>query len=276
MSDRVLRCIIEPTDVSGLVDTIGISGPSVRFLIDNARMTEASWACESNCFHNNYQPDLQAGLGELDIKPESLRFVVCVTSDLLQDAAFPIETWILDKAAKGFRAAINLAILLGDGVGKPLGIMSQNSGVPICEVSPATAPGTFTWQDLLMLKYEIPIEWQDGSAFFMNQRTFALLQTMSTAEGRPLFGAMGTTSPGTGFQLAGSPIHVVSQLPDCAPGSTPVMFGNLKAAYLLVTRRGLTMTTDPYTAGWCVIYKFDQRIGGAPTCPNAMRLLRVR
>jgi HK97 family phage major capsid protein len=65
-------------------------------------------------------------------------------------------------------------------------------------------------------------------------------------------------------------------MPDCAPGSTPVMFGNLNAGYLLVTRRGLTMATDPYTAGWCVLYKFDQRIGGAPTCPNALRLLRVR
>jgi HK97 family phage major capsid protein len=215
-------------------------------------------------------------LGELDLKPESLRFVVCVTSDLLQDAAFPIEIWILDKAAKGFRAAINLAILLGDGIGKPLGLLSASGGVPICEVSPATNPGTFSWQDLLQLKYEIPIEWQAGSAFFMNQRTFALLQTMSTAEGRPLFGAMGTSAPGTGFQLAGSPIHIISQLPDCAAGSTPVMFGNLKAAYLLVTRRGLTMRTDPYTAAWCTIFLFDQRIGGAPTCPNAMRLLRIR
>ena len=126
------------------------------------------------------------------------------------------------------RATINAAVLLGDGIGKPLGLLNSNGGIPICEVSPATAPGKFSWQDLMMLKYEIPMQWMDGSSYLMNQRTFALLQTMSSAEGRPLFGPMGTAAPGTGFQFAGSPINIASQMPDVQPGSTPVAFGNWK------------------------------------------------
>jgi HK97 family phage major capsid protein len=85
-----------------------------------------------------------------------------------------------------------------------------------------------------MLKFQIPMQWLDGSAFYMNQNTFALLQSMSSAEGRPLFGQFGTATPGTGFSFAGSPIRIVSQLPDVAPGSTPILFGYLRAAYLLV------------------------------------------
>jgi HK97 family phage major capsid protein len=164
----------------------------------------------------------------------------------------------------------------GDGASKPLGILNQNAGIPICQVSPATAPGQFSWQDLQMLKYEIPMSWQDGSAFYMNQRTLALLQTMSSAEGRPLFGPMGTNAPGTGLSFAGSPIHIVSQLPDVAPGSTPIMFGNLKAAYLIFWRKAITMVTDPYTAGWCTLFKFECRVGGSVLCPNALRLLRIQ
>jgi len=79
MSTRVLSCLVDPTDLSGLMDSITISSPSIRFMIDNARMFLAAWACESSCFANNPQPDLQEGLGEMDLKPESLRFVVCVT-----------------------------------------------------------------------------------------------------------------------------------------------------------------------------------------------------
>jgi HK97 family phage major capsid protein len=45
-----------------------------------------------------------------------LRFVVCATSDLLVDASFNVETWLLDKVSRGFRATIIAAILLGDGV----------------------------------------------------------------------------------------------------------------------------------------------------------------
>jgi HK97 family phage major capsid protein len=51
----------------------------------------------------------------------------------------------------------------------------------------------------------------------MNQRTFALLQSMSSADGRRLFGPMGTSTPGTGFQFAGSPINIVSQMPVVSP-----------------------------------------------------------
>jgi HK97 family phage major capsid protein len=51
-----------------------------------------------------------------------------------------------------------------------------------------------------------------------------------------------------GFMLAGSPIVIASQMPDILPGSTPVLFGNLREAYTLVTQRALTMTPDIYTA----------------------------
>jgi hypothetical protein len=64
----------------------------------------AAWACESGCFANNPQPDLQEGLGEMDIKPETIRFVVCVTR---KDASINVEDWILRKVSEGMRATIN-------------------------------------------------------------------------------------------------------------------------------------------------------------------------
>jgi hypothetical protein len=208
MSDRVLSCIVDPTDLSGSVDSITISGPSIRFLIDNARMMLASWSCEANCFANNPQPDLQEGLGELNIKS----FALCALRHFRSAGRRFDERGGLDsrQGLAGMRATINAAILLGDGAGKPLIAGRGNS---ICDVSPATAPGHYSWQDLLMLRYEIPLQWQLGCSYLMNQRTFALLQTMSSAEGRPLFGPQGTTTPGTGFSFAGSPINIVSQMP---------------------------------------------------------------
>jgi HK97 family phage major capsid protein len=59
-------------------------------------------------------------LGQLEIKAEELRHVVCVTSDLLQDASFPVENWIMNKVSDGFRNLISASIAVGDGVGKPM------------------------------------------------------------------------------------------------------------------------------------------------------------
>jgi HK97 family phage major capsid protein len=98
--------------------------------------------------------------------------------------------------------------------------------------------------------------------------------TMSSTDGRPLLSALPAGMPG--FALAGSPIVIASQMPDVQPGATPILFGNLRAAYVIVDRKAVTMQTDPYSAGFCILYKFEARIGGACTCPNSVRLLRVR
>jgi HK97 family phage major capsid protein len=100
MASRTLSCLVDPTDLSELVDNVSISGPSLQFLIDNATMALASWSCESNCFANNPSPDLNEGLGTLTIKPETIRMVVCATSDLLEDASFDVEAWLFRKISE--------------------------------------------------------------------------------------------------------------------------------------------------------------------------------
>ena len=120
-SNRVLSCLADPTDLSGLVDNQRITAPSLRFRIDNAALALGHWACEADCFSPNEQPDLNEGLGTLEIKPETIRFQVCSTRDVTEDAGFDFFTWLTNKLATGMRATINQALIIGDGVGNPLG-----------------------------------------------------------------------------------------------------------------------------------------------------------
>ena len=45
---------------------------------------------------------------------------------------------------------------------------------------------------------------------------------------------------------------------------------------MVVTRKATSMLVDPYSAGWCTLMKFEARVGGAPTCPNAACLLKIQ
>jgi HK97 family phage major capsid protein len=90
---------------------------------------------------------------------------------------------------------MNEAILIGDGIGKPQGLLNPNSGIPICDTSTNTPPGQFSRQDLVMLRWEIPIQWQNGASYLMNQRTFAMLLTMSDAMARPSWTSLPGPSP---------------------------------------------------------------------------------
>jgi HK97 family phage major capsid protein len=97
---------------------------------------------------------------------------------------------------------------------------------------------------------------------------------MSDATGRPIMVASPTE---TGqFLINGSPVVIASQMANVEPGSLPLAFGNWRQAYTMVNRRATTLVTDPFSAGYCTLYKFDWRIGAAVTCPNAVRLLRIR
>jgi len=279
MSARVLSCLVDETDVAGIMANMTISGPSVRFMIDNVRIDYAAWACETACFANNPQPNLTEGLGELEIKPETLRYIVCTTRDILEDASINIESWMLNKVNQAFRRTISTALMTGDGVGKPIGILNPNAGIQVCDTAPATPLDSFTWQDLVALKWQVPMQYHSGTGtrYLMNQNTFGLLLTMSGSDGRPMLVQFPQNTPsGPGFLLNGSPIQIVTQMPDVAPGTTPIAFGNWPEVYMVVSRKAVTMQQDPYSAGFCILYKFEGRIGGGIICPNAARLLRIR
>lgn len=269
-----IRCLADPSNLSGLINSLAISGPSLRIMIDNAALGLGYWACETSCFANDAAPDLLAGVGSVEIKPEPIRMVICSTRDLLEDSSVNVESWIQQRIDDGMRATINNALIVGDGNGKPTGLLNPKSGIPICETAASTPEGQFTWMDLVSLKYEIPVDWHNGASFIMNQRVFASLLNMNDASGRPIMQQMPQGAPV--YTICGSPVVIASQMPDCVPGATPIAFGNWKKAYLAVWRKGVTIQTDPYSAGFCVLFKAEARVGGNVLCPNAARLLRIR
>jgi len=275
MSQTILSCLETTTDIAGLMNNVSISGPGIKFLVDNELWDVAAWACDSSCFANNPTQHLGSGLGELEIKPESLRYIVCATRELLEDSGVNLEQWMLSKAARAFGTQISSAVLSGDGFGKPMGILNPAAGIPICETAEGTAPGQFTWQDLVALRWQVPVSLQgNGGAYLMNAHTWALCATMSDANGRPIMTA--APSEAAPFLLGGVPVIIAQQMPDVMPGAMPVAYGNWQEAYTVVNRKAVTMMQDPYSVGFCVLFRFEARIGGAVTCANAARLLRIR
>jgi HK97 family phage major capsid protein len=273
MASTVLSCLEDITDIPGLMQNMTISGPSVKFLVDNVRLDTAAWACEADCFANNPKANLNDGLGELEIKPETLRYIVCSTRDILEDASINIEQWMLGKVNFAFRNTLSTAIMTGDGNGKPMGILNPRSGIPVCLTGDNTAAGTFTWQDLIMLKWQVAMQYHSGGRYLMNQNTFGLTLTMADANNRPIMIAAPTDNGQ--FLLNGSPVNIATQMPDVAGGSTPVAFGNWNQAYMVVNRKAVTMQNDPYSAGFCVLFKFEARVGGGIICPRAARLMKI-
>src|SRR5215467_11151859 len=85
---------------------------------------------------------------------------------------------------------------------------------------------------------------------------------MSDANGRPIMTVAPTeVAP---FLLGAVPVVVANQMPDVAPGATPVAYGNWKQAYTVVNRKAVTMTQDS-----------ARRPGPARNMRHAARVARV-
>src|SRR5262249_47676166 len=136
MSNEILSCLTDITTIAGLVKNITIAGPSIKFLIDNENWDVAAWACQTSCFANNPTQQIGSGIGELEIKPESLRYIVCATRELLEDSSVNIESWLLQKVGAAFGYQIGAAIVAGDGFQKPMGILNPAAGIPIMDTAP--------------------------------------------------------------------------------------------------------------------------------------------
>jgi HK97 family phage major capsid protein len=125
-----------------------------------------------------------------------------------------------------------------------------------------------------MLMFQVPIQYHANGSWIMNQRTMGLMFSMSDANGRPIL-IQDLQNP-LRWMLLGHPVVVSQFWPDVAPGATSVAFGDWKSTYLIVNRRALTILPDPFSLGWCVLYRLYARLGGGIICPNAARLLRVK
>jgi len=282
MSRTVLSCLDEQTDVMSLMGRQNISRSALKIPVDNS-WDEAGWACETNCFANNPSGKLLDGLGEKTITADELRYVACATRGFLEDPEVDTEMWLGNKIRDAFVRAISRAIMEGDGNGRPMGILNQNSGIGSITAKPAPggAPaGEFTWQDLYALKYAIPTQYHGpGFAFITSPEGLSYILTMTGADGHPII-RMNPQTGGPTF-IDGSPIRINTYMPKptssgaWATGSVPVSAGNWQRAYLVVVRRGLTLQRDDYSAGFCVLFKAEMRIGGDVLCANAAKHLRV-
>jgi HK97 family phage major capsid protein len=182
VSSRVLSCLTDRSDFLSLFLQETISSGSIIYPVDNSEFEGAGWSCEFSCDGPGAS---LAPIGQLEIKAESLRARICATPDILQDASYNLEGWLIQKASRAFRHQIAQAVMTGDGNDKPLGLLSSQSGIPICDSSAATTPGEFSCQDLVSLKYQVPEEFFTNGTYMMNQRTLALCLTMTDGAGRP-------------------------------------------------------------------------------------------
>ena len=114
--------------------------------------------------------------------------------------------------------------------------------------------------------------YQIGASFMMNRQTENLVRKLKDGDGQYLWRpGIEAGKPNT---LLGYPVVEFPDLADASSNSLSLYFGDLKKAYLILDRRGITLLEDPYTNTTGVSFRFSKRTGGGIINFEALKVMK--
>jgi len=220
---------------------------------------KAAWVPEGHPI-----PLVKDTFDRVNLDSYKLAAIIRVTNELLKDSAIDIEEYLAATFADRLAVSEEEAFLAGDGVDKPLGLIQQAKVG--CTTDNA---GTVSLQDVLNLIFSVPEKYRRNGTLLMNNTTLLSLYQQSAAQGPSLwFGSDGT--------FFGMPIVRCAAMPDAAPGSIPILFGDFKQVYINNNgKRSIKRLDQLFIANDHIGFLLSERVGIKLAVPDAVKGLKV-
>ncbi|MBU2958629.1 phage major capsid protein [Paracoccus sp. 1_MG-2023] len=275
VAETVQKVLRGSASLRRVANVVAIESAAFEVLVDKGDQG-AGWATEAASAETS-----AGGLERITIPVHELSAMPKASQRLLDDAAFDVEGWLAERIADKFARAEAAAFVSGDGVDKPRGILSYPVAADadagdgqIGTVSSGSLGdfGESSADTLIDLIYALGAEYRANAAFMMNSKTAARIRKMKDADGRFLW--TDALNAGQEPQLLGHPVLISEDMPDMAPASLSVAFGDFRAAYTIVERPDLRVLRDPFSAKPHVLFYATKRVGGGVTDFRAVKLLQ--
>jgi HK97 family phage major capsid protein len=263
-STEVIRGIVEYSPIRENARVVQISELSMKFPKKTGAST-AGWTAE---VHERLESDLTFALEE--IPSEEMFALVKLSLQQLEDSALNLANEAGEDFAEQFGKLEGTSFVLGDGVGKPEGILTHTGiGSVLSGVADAILPDS-----LISLTYGIKRGYRKNAKFYMNDQTIAAIRLMKDKNDRYLF-----IDPiaGEPARLLGYEVVSCPDMPDIEADAFPVVFGDMIRAYLIVDR--IRMSIQRLGERWAefgiVGFLGRRRVGGQVVLPEALVKLEI-
>lgn len=201
-----------------------------------------------------------------------LHVAIKVTEELLYDAAFNLEGYIIDNFGKALANAEEDAFLNGDGKGKPMGIFDTKQGGQYGTTTSAAYIGA---DDIINLVYNLKRPYRKNAAFITNDKTLAALRKLKDNNGVYLW--QPALTAGEPDRLFGYAIHTSQFAPEATAGKAAMAFGDF--SYYNIGDRGsrsMQELKELFAGNGMVGYVMKERVDGRLILPEAVQILKMK
>ena len=201
-----------------------------------------------------------------------LHVAIKVTEELLYDAAFNLEGYIIDQFGKALANAEEDAFLNGDGKGKPMGVFDTTNGG---QYNTTTSTANISADDIINLVYTLKRPYRKSAAFITNDKTLASLRKLKDNNGAYLW--QPALTAGEPDRLFGYAIHTSQFAPEAAAGKAVMAFGDF--SYYNIGDRGsrsMQELKELFAGNGMVGYVMKERVDGRLILPEAVQILKMK
>lgn len=206
------------------------------------------------------------------IPAHELYALVDISSALLEDSVFDLDSEMNIEFAEQFAKAEGEAFISGNGTNKPTGITNGSTVGTGVTCASATA---ITTDEIFDLVHSLKSEYAGSAAFMMNRATLGAVRKLKDGNGQYIFQTGFSGTAGLPNTIAGHPYVEAPDVADIATGAKPIIFGDYRRGYMIVDRVALSVLRDGFTqaASGNVRFLARRRVGGEVVLAEAMKVM---
>lgn len=222
----------------------------------------ASWVDEEGAIPESDDSFLQVSIGA-----HKLATMIKVSEELLNDSVFDLENYIAREFARRIGGKEEEAFLLGDGIGKPQGIITGTVGDQTANAT------TISLDDILDLFYSLKAPYRNKAVFVMNDSTVKAIRKLKDSTGQYLW--QPSIQAGTPDSILNRPLYTSAYMPAIEAAAKSVIFGDF-SYYWVADRQGRVFKrlSELFAVTGQVGFMATQRVDGRVILPEAFKVLQ--
>lgn len=252
---------MEPLSVMRQISSVISTGSDRNIPVETSR-SAATWTAEEAAYTESDPVFSRVTLGA-----HKLGVIVKVSEELLQDAFFNVDAYMVNNFGRAFAEAEETAYVAGNGSGKPTGVTTQASaGVT------AAGAAAITSDELIDLYHSLKPGYRGRANWLMKDGTAKLIRKLKDGDSQYLW--QPGLQAGQPDMLLGRPVQISDGMPAATTGLVSVLFGDF-SHYQIVDRAGVSMQrlNELYAANGQVGFKAFKRTEGKLLLAEAVKKL---
>lgn len=226
----------------------------------------AQWTPENGAYAES-----NPTFGQKTIDAFKLTDLVKVSTELLQDSMFNLESYISSEFARAFGIAEEQAFCTGTGVGQPTGIFTENGGEVGITLSSAS---NITCDNIIELVHSLKSPYRRNAVFLMNDSTVSMLRKLKDTNGAYLW--QPSLQAGQPDRLLGYPLYTSPYVPTVKAAAMPIVFGDF-SNYWIADRMGRSIQrlNELYAGNGQVGFIATERVDAKVILSEGIKLLQM-